>query len=256
MSIFENIKEIIRDRPVILLSTGPSLDDYPEHVIRDFANSSNAFVVCVKSSFIRYADICDLLICSKFETVFDQLIQKLTNMKIKNKNITTIYLEPTHPQSFNDRTGEVIIKNRSFPYSSLFDHIMYIDSARPNLHQKGEKAIMEFDPRDHTLNKREVRPFIPGILFECVFYVLEHIGAKQIYTLGWDQNYSGSRGHYYEKNNQGIYNHAAEQEKHTVHRIVSKFYDWFVEIGIKVIILSKYSKVDSRFERKNIYTVR
>ena len=61
---------------------------------------------------------------------------------------------------------------------------------------------------DWTLeNNTLLRPFGPGIMYEMVFYLLEHLGVSEIITIGWDNKLLDDdplHGHFYDMKGSGM----------------------------------------------------
>ena len=61
---------------------------------------------------------------------------------------------------------------------------------------------------DWTLDEQPLlRPYGPGIMYEIVFYLVEHLGFSEIITVGWDNKLTGtdeSKQHFYDKDNSGL----------------------------------------------------
>ena len=104
----------------------------------------------------------------------------------------------------------------------------------------------------------------PGIMYESGFPLAMHLGAKEIITIGWDigdlSKFKKQKGfklgddNWIKEHAQSLYKtHAGtgpdyEELKETIDS-TKELYDYFLEKGIKVRILSDISPADKRFER-------
>ena len=104
----------------------------------------------------------------------------------------------------------------------------------------------------------------PGIMYESGFPLAMHLGAKEIVTIGWD---IGDLSKFEEKNGyklgddlwvkehaESLYKtHAGAGPDYTELKetiaCTKEMYDYFLEKGIKIRILSNTNPADSRFER-------
>lgn len=91
------------------------------------------------------------------------------------------------------------------------------------------------------------RPWGPGIMYELVLFYAEHLGFKNIYTVGWDLGPIGSRtrSHYY---THGVINKAAtlsEDEAANEIELTRAFYEWLKTKNINLFVCSdSYAHAD------------
>jgi len=124
---------------------------------------------------------------------------------------------------------------------------------------------------DWTLDKQQLlRPYGPGIMYEIVFYLVEHLGFSEITTVGWDNKLVGndnSKQHFYDKDNSEFdkskfidYNEVAEnvnmeqlsvEEKITSDTIV-EWYDWLKKSDCTMKICSSINPAPESIERVTI----
>jgi hypothetical protein len=121
---------------------------------------------------------------------------------------------------------------------------------------------------DWTLDKQQLlRPYGPGIMYEMVFYMLQHLGFSEVITVGWDNKLSGtdqSKQHFYDKEDSKFdksefihYNEVAENvemaqlthEEKITSDVIGQWYDWMLESGTKIKISSPINPAPDRIER-------
>ena len=73
-----------------------------------------------------------------------------------------------------------------------------------------EQLINKRDFSNYNFRKNILRPWGPGILYESVFYFLQHLGVKNCYTLGWDLSLSGQLNHYFDNSSDPIYSNSVK----------------------------------------------
>ena len=125
---------------------------------------------------------------------------------------------------------------------------------------------------DWTLEKQSLlRPYGPGIMYEAVFYLLEHLGVSEVITVGWDnklisddaaqQHFYDMEGSEYTKtdfihNNEVAANPAAaatlsHEEKITLD-VTKDWYKWLSGIGCELKIASRLNPAYNKIERVEI----
>ena len=121
---------------------------------------------------------------------------------------------------------------------------------------------------DWTLDKQNLlRPYGPGIMYEAVFYLVEHLGFSEIITVGWDNKLSGtdqSKQHFYDKDDSGFdksefihYNEVAENvemsqlshEEKITSDVIGHWYDWLKGLGCEIKICSEINPAPERIQR-------
>lgn len=103
----------------------------------------------------------------------------------------------------------------------------------------------------------------PGIMYESGFPLALHLGCKDIVTIGWD---IGDLSKYSSEDKMAVDDNWQEQHAEDLYKVdvgggpeyeelyntikcTKEMYDWFLENGIKVRILSDTNPADFRFER-------
>lgn len=158
-----------KNKSCYIISCGPSLNLFDFTKLKE--RLKDEMVVCIKQSFDEFKDICDLHIynCANYK-----------NYDYKNSN--SIIVEST---SFGKSLN---------PKAHLKYHI---------LERRFDKSVSKSKQFSKwKLNNVYERPYGPGIMNEIVFYLLIHLGVKQITTIGWDNSLKGlnhGSAHFYDK---------------------------------------------------------
>ena len=121
---------------------------------------------------------------------------------------------------------------------------------------------------DWTLDKQQLlRPYGPGIMYEIVFYMIEHLGFSEVITVGWDNKLSGtdqSKQHFYDKDGSKFdksefihYNEVAENvkmeqlshEEKITSDAIGIWNNWLSQQGCKLKICSSINPAPNEIER-------
>lgn len=152
-------KNLYRGKKCYVISCGPSLMKMDFEKIR--SKLKDEMVVCIKQSYDYFKDICDVHIynCANWK-------------KYDYEDRSTIIVEST---SFGRQ-----LNNKC--------HLKY-----HILERRFDKSVSQTGEFDKwTLDNVYERPYGPGIMYETVFYVLEHLGVSEIVTIGWDNSLKGT----------------------------------------------------------------
>jgi len=122
---------------------------------------------------------------------------------------------------------------------------------------------------DWTLDTQSLlRPYGPGIMYEGVFYLLQHLGVSEATTIGWDnkllpdgadqQHFYDKKGSEYDKanfihSNEVAANDAAvetlsHEEKITL-AVVDEWYEWLKAEGCELKIISRLNPASQKIAR-------
>jgi hypothetical protein len=163
------LKEIFNGETAVLLSCGPTLTDHEPEKIRELLKGKLG--VAIKQTYQMFGDLVDLHLynCGNFK-------------KYDYPEKAPITIEAsTSPRKLGDCDLKFFIKERSFDNSVA---------------QK-----KNFD--SWTFEKEPLlRPYGPGIMYEVVFYALQHLGVSDIITIGWDNKHvegTMAQQHFYDK---------------------------------------------------------
>ena len=123
-----------------------------------------------------------------------------------------------------------------------------------------------------TFDKQPLlRPYGPGIMYEVVFYALQHLGVSDIITIGWDNKHiegTMAQQHFYDKvgseldkkdfidRNEVAANQAAVATLSTEDKVSTEaildWYNWLQEQGTKLSIVSSINPAPEIIERIEI----
>tara|TARA_R100001594_G_scaffold25879_6_gene50495 strand:- start:1403 stop:3478 length:2076 start_codon:yes stop_codon:yes gene_type:complete len=168
------LKDLFKGEKCYVLSCGPTLTEHPEEKIK--ALCENSLTLSVKQAY------------NMFEQETDFHVYNCANFKNYDySNHRPIVAEAsTTPFKLGECDLKFFIRERNFDNSI---------SSKKN-----------FD--DWTLeNNTLLRPFGPGIMYEMVFYLLEHLGVSEIITIGWDNKLLDDdplHGHFYDMKGSGM----------------------------------------------------
>ena len=116
-----------------------------------------------------------------------------------------------------------------------------------------------------------LRPYGPGIMYEAVFYLLQHLGVSEVITIGWDNKLvsnEADKQHFYDKensefdkaefihsnevaNNDNAVKTLSHEEKITAD-VIQNWYTWLKENGCTLKIISPYNPAPDSIERVEI----
>ena len=215
------VKDLYKDKKCYVISCGPTLMKLDFDKIRE--KLKDEMVVCIKQSYDQFKDICDIHIynCANFKNY--------------------------------DYTGSDTIVVESTSFGRLLNpkcHLKYHILERR--FDKSVSVTKEFSK--WQLDNVYERPYGPGIMYETVFYVLQHLGVSEIITLGWDNSLKGTsrrnvhfydilggdRTNYVEENDQKTavsWESLTKEEKITVD-VMGEWYNWLKSQGIELKIIS------------------
>ena len=145
-----------KNKTCYIVSCGPSLKDFDFSSIKQ--RLKNELVICIKQSYDVLKEECDFHVynCGNYK-----------NYDYENSNAITVECT-SYEQMLNEACDfKYVIKERNFG--------------------KTLSILKNFDfwKLDNFSNKN-IRPYGPGIMYEIVFYFAQHLGVKEIITIGWD----------------------------------------------------------------------
>lgn len=223
---FAELKNKYLDKDCVVLTCGPSLTEYSKDKIRDFCKGK--VVICVKEAIIEYYDICTIFIVNN---------TRYRRYNINFDNILTIYVGDNNS----------IKKN----------HKLSISEDRPFFPDKQLLLIKNF--AEYDFDNKFKRPWGPGIMYECVFYLCKYIGIQTIYTIGWDlinTEKETNITHYFEdyksenyKNSERRKNHNYKNEMLLVNNNITHMYKYFKDNGMNIFVVGEQSFVNRGIPR-------
>ena len=106
---------------------------------------------------------------------------------------------------------------------------------------------------DYTFDKKMNRPWGPGMMTELVIYTAEHLGVKNIYTIGWDLEEPGSTksNHFYKDKSLIRPADPMKQEEITLNIEMTKhLQQWLQTKGINLFVANDNSHVHKSVPRR------
>ena len=166
----EFLKDKYKGRKCIIVSCGPSLAEHDLALLKQSSLLKDNVVFTIKQAYDFF----------KEETDFH--IYNCANFK----------------QYDYTRNNPIIVEASSIP-----ERLGPCDIRFPIYERRFEKSLsVEKNFDDWTYeNQPELRPYGPGIMYETVFYLAEHIGVSEIVTIGWDNKLrddTDTKQHFYE----------------------------------------------------------
>ena len=232
------LKDLFKGERCYVLSCGPTLTEHDEDAVKGLLQ--NNLTVAVKQAYDLFASLTDFHVynCANFKK-YDYTQHRPVVMEAS-----------TTPYKLGECDLKFFIRERSFDNSVA--------------------AKKNFD--DWTLDKQAMlRPYGPGIMYEAVFYMLQHLGVSEVTTIGWDNKLvagGADQQHFYDQEgslldkadfihqNEVAANEAAVQtlshEENITVGVVGEWYDWLKENGCELKIISRLNPADERIERVEI----
>ena len=172
------LKDAFKGEECYILTCGPSLTEYKVANLKE--KLKDKLVFTVKQAYDEYRDISDFHF-------------------FNSCNFTPFDCDEENPIISVGSSGETLPWTRINAWSDQeFDIFLQVmnDSRGINTSLAGTKQFEKW-----TLNNSVRRPWGPGIMYESVFYMAEHLGASTVYTVGWDFEAPGTTTshHYYDE---------------------------------------------------------
>tara|TARA_Y100001973_G_scaffold36209_2_gene54545 strand:+ start:15342 stop:17372 length:2031 start_codon:yes stop_codon:yes gene_type:complete len=170
----EFLKDMFKGEKAYVLSCGPTLTDHNKEEINKLLR--NNLAVAIKQSYDLFSGLVDFHIynCANFKK-YDYIDSK------------PIVIEAaTTPYRLGDCDVKFFIRERDFDKSVAASH----------------------DFGSWTFDKQPLlRPYGPGIMYEVVFYALQHLGVSEMITIGWDNKLvegNADQQHFYDKKDSNL----------------------------------------------------
>jgi hypothetical protein len=176
IALGEPVLDVLRNkfmgRVALVISAGPSALGWKK--IYESLVDENPIIICIKQTveMEELNEICDIHFINPYN---------LKNYNYKRKPLIVYSGATDSPPVFNKYDIEYKVKKS--PSASLEETVAFTGKFQ-----------------DFQLDKTGViRPWGPGIMYESVFYTLQHMGVNKIVTIGWDiADSSGGNNHYYD----------------------------------------------------------
>jgi len=234
----ELLRDSFKGKPCVILSCGPTLTTHSEEKLKDFLKDK--VVIAVKQAFDLFGEYTDFHTynCANFK-------------RYDYSQYTPIVIESsTSPRPLGNCDIKFFIKERDF--------------------NKSLSSTYEFDKGTYE-NSTFLRPYGPGIMYESVFYLAQHLGVSEIITVGWDnalisedpskQHFYDMEGSSYNKEdfihlNEVANNPAAaktlNQEGQITSNAISHWNEWLNNNGATLKIVSNINPAPDDIERIKI----
>lgn len=231
----EFLKDLFKGEKAHVLSCGPTLTDHDPEKVRELLKDSLG--VSIKQSFDLFGDMIDFHIynCANYKE-YDY-----------SENNPVIIEAASVPHRLGECDLKFFIQEREFKNSVA--------------------ATGDFD--SWTFQKQPLlRPYGPGIMYEVVFYTLQHLGVSEVITIGWDNKLiQGTAGqqHFYDKEGSGLNksdfihsnevaaNQAAvdtlDHEAKVSTDAILSWYKWLKSQGTELKIISSINPAPEQIER-------
>jgi len=230
------LKDSYKGKTCYILATGPSLLEYEQDYIKDVLK--NNLVFSIKGAYELFPE----------ETDFHFF-------NAANLPMPTGGFIKEHFKYEGDEP--IVVASDNYPihsrWSKFQKHDLFFQiPIRTQIDDRFLVKTLEFDK--HTLDKTIERPCGPGIMYETVMYMAEHLGVSKIITLGWDLNNDASNKendhkHYYEEKKFFIKGDVLPWEIKATRDATGQLADWLKSKNITLQTASKNSKISNRIER-------
>ena len=234
----EFLKDLFKGEKAYVLSCGPTLTDHEPEKIKSLLK--NNIAVAVKQSFDLFGELIDFHIynCANFK-------------KYDYSSHNPVVIEAsTTPYRLGECDLKFFIRERNFDNSVA--------------------ATEDFE--SWTFDKQSLlRPYGPGIMYEVVFYALQHLGVSDIITIGWDNKLiegTAAQQHFYDKkgtelkksdfihSNEVAENQASveslDHEAKITTDVMLAWHKWLKSVGTELKIVSSINPAPKEIERIQI----
>lgn len=220
-----NLKDKHKGKDCLLLGSGPSLADFSKDQISEIAEGKIVF--SIKQAIRRYF---------------------YTDYHFLNGNNIEYY-------SYYGHKPHVVValaNNNQIPYLKSIANSFFIIEQNQD-YSRSLSATLDFE--SNTLdNKPFTRIWGPGILWSTVLFFVEHMGFKNLYTVGVDLAPDGAktRDHFYTEK---VINPAfalSDEECNNEIELSRHFYQWLQSKGVAWYVLSYNSYLHKDIPRMGL----
>jgi len=230
------LKDSFKGKTCYILATGPSLLDYDKDLLKDVLKDNLVF--SIKGAYELFPEETDF-------HFFNAANLPMPTGGFVKEHFKYEGVEP------------IVIASDNYPLHSRWSNFQKHDlffqiPIRTQIDDRFLVKTLEFDK--HTLDKTLERPCGPGIMYETVMYMAEHLGVSKIVTLGWDLNNDASKNesdhkHYYEDKKFFIKGDVLPWEIKATRDATGKLAEWLKSKNITLQTASKNSKISDKIER-------
>ena len=231
----EFLKDLFKGETAYVLSCGPTLMENNLDNLRSSLKGNLTFAI--KQAYDIFSEFVDF-----------HLYNCANHKEYSYDNSQPIVLEAsTTPYRLGDCDLKFFIRERNYDNSISVNQ--------------------DFDA--WTFDKQPLlRPFGPGIMYEVVFYALQHLGVAEVITVGWDNKLiqgTAAQQHFYDKEdttfdkNNFIHNNEVANNENSVKHLelegnvstnaILPWYNWLESNGCKLKIVSSINPAPDEIER-------
>lgn len=219
----------------LILGCGPSLNDFSERTIDEITgcvgSGKNAkTVIAIKQALLHYpnADIHVMNTCniSDYSDIYES--------KTSDDNFHSIFQ----------------IAYEEIPFYEISKHNTVLPIVNVNRFDQSLSTLKAIEK--WSLDKISPRCWGPGLIYETVFYLCEYLGARNIYTIGWDLGKDNTgREHFYSPRLKLANKAQPLEPKETEQEVeLSRlFYEWLKSKGCNLYVASKNSNAHKDIPR-------
>ena len=229
------LKDLFKGEKCYVLSCGPTLTEHDEDAVKGLLE--NNLTIAIKQAYDLFASFTDFHVynCANYKK-YDYTARRPVVLEAS-----------TTPFKLGECDLKFFIQERNFDNSVA--------------------AKKNFD--EWTLDKQGMlRPYGPGIMYEAVFYLLQHLGVSEVITIGWDNKLlpeGAAHQHFYDKegstykkeefihSNEVAANETAAKtlphEEGITLSVVGDWHDWLRQNECELKIISRLNPADDKIER-------
>ena len=231
----ELLKDLFKGESCYILSCGPTLTEHDSDKLSTLLGDT--LTISIKQAYDLFSEVTDFHVynCANYKK-YDY-----------SKKRPVVMEASTTPFKLGECDLKFFIRERNFDNSV---------SEKKNF-------------GDWTLSAQSLlRPYGPGIMYEGVFYLLQHLGVSEATTIGWDNKLlpdGPDQQHFYDKKgskyNKKDFIHSNEvaanktavetlshEEKITL-AVVEDWYNWLQEEGCELKIISRLNPASKKIAR-------
>ena len=232
------LKDAFKGEECYIVSCGPTLTESDQDKVKDLL--SNNLTISIKQSYDLYKDLVDIHVynCANYKN-YDYGEKKPIVLEAS----TSLF-------ELGENDLRFTIRERRF--------------------DRSVSAIKNFDDWTFEENSK-MRPYGPGIMYESVFFLLEHLGVSGVTTLGWDNKLldkAANKQHFYDQDDSIFegeemitHNEVAKNyesvsklplEEQVTIDAISDWYDWLLQKGCELKIVSSINPAPEKIKRVKI----
>lgn len=163
------LKDSFKGETCVILATGPSLLEYDRKYLKEVLKDKLVFAI--KGAYDIFSDVSDFHFFNAANLPAPQGVFQREHFKYDLKDEPIIVASDNYP-----------LNSRWSPYQK--NDLFFQVPVRTEINDQFLTKTLKFE--DYTLSNSVQRPCGPGIFYETVMYMAEHVGVSNIITLGFD----------------------------------------------------------------------